>query len=85
MQLLGFVKWGGGVVSPTMVHLRSPALTEPQIQWFSLALVDGGTPHVCSNASKERIEKVPKRSPTEKLILGAFVGFFKEHVRSGVG
>ena len=65
-------------------HLASPPPTEPQNQWFSLALVDGGTPHVCSNATKERIEKVPKRSPIEKVILGAFLGYLTENVGSGV-
>ena len=65
-------------------HHGSPPSTEPQLQWFSLALVDGGTPHFCLNATKERIGKVQKTSPTEKLILGTLLSFFKDNVRSGV-
>ena len=38
-----------------------------------------------ANVTKERIEKVPKKSLTEKLILGACLGLFKENVRSGAG
>ena len=67
-----------------LVHHGSPPFTEPQLRWFSLALVDGGTPQFCSNATKERSEKVPKRRPTEKFMLGAFLVFFKENVRSSL-
>ena len=72
--------WGGrSFASPasTLRHLRPPPSTEPQLRWFSLALVGGGALHVCKLSNEKRIEQVLKNVPNGKSTFGVFLTVFR--------